>query len=225
MLIKTEKSSDNFDTKNDYVDALRNEEDFALVLNTTVIDDQSFSDLIVSNGSNLELKQRPSFHSTLRTPGWMINKEGAAAAILSQTGLGNPDDLLASLAAEYGRALLGHETDNTFDLAIHGVPSRSLAPVDPFLDSSPDLLDGSLLQDLLGEDLAINTILSDLDQFNTEALFAEVEPQEILRLLAPGDTAILPDRKTGLLTQREHHMISLDSYLPILGTTLDKKKD
>ena len=225
MLRETGNSSDNLDAKNNHLAAIQNKDGLSLISNPTVIGDHDFSDLIVSNGSNLRLKQRSSFHSTLRIPERITNKEVAAAATPSQTGYGNPDDLLASLAAEYRRALLGHESDNTFGLVIEALRGGSSVTVDPFLDSSPNLLKGSLLQDLLGENLAINTILSELDQFNTDTLFVEVEPQEILRLLAPDDTAILHDRRTGLVTQREHHMISLDSYLPIFGTTSDKKKD
>lgn len=211
MQKKTGNSPDNLDAKNNYMVATRNEEGLAIRSNSTVIGHHDFSDLIFSNDR--------------RDPVHIANKNGAATAALSQTGYEYPDDPIESLAAEYRRALSGHENNNTFGLAIEGVPRGSSLPGDPFLDSSPNFLKGSLLQDLLGKNLAINTILSELDQFNTEDLFVEDQPQEILRLLAPDDAAISSYRHTGLLTQREHHMISLDSHLPIFGTTSDNKKD
>ncbi len=131
-------------------------------------------------------------------------------------------DPLVALHAEYRRALTHREHDYAHQLkTVEGMQTVVPAPEDPFLDIPGRYAQGSLLNDLLGDQQNIDTILDELDAFRADQLFINDERHEILLLLASEQKSNPYYSRTALLMRQEHHLVSMDSYLSMPTTTTD----
>jgi hypothetical protein len=185
-----------------------------------------FSDLIALAGPQTVLGMLHKGPADLHAIGWSqadTDSRGAPAAANLEPALDNSDPL-AALSLEYRRALLNHERDSSYDMAAAGKRRSGPLPEDPFALYADRLAHGSLQDDLLGVK-KIDSFISEMDHFGGDALFAEESPSEILRLLAPPGAAVQLLPPTGQLSQREHHLISMDSHFHISGTTTDTNTD
>ncbi|KAF3998071.1 TagK domain-containing protein [Glaciimonas immobilis] len=133
------------------------------------------------------------------------------------------DDPLAALSKEYLETLRGGSTNRSERTTVRQNYQMAPIPQDPFSGYEEAVCSGSLLNDLLGRSASINAVLSELNHFNGDAFFSDRQPHEILSLFAPDGAPIRLTPYTGQLSQREHHMISLDSHFQIAGTVIDVK--
>lgn len=136
---------------------------------------------------------------------------------VAQTRLtGIDEDPLTGLSVEYQRALRHYERD-TQDHARADVQQRNPCLFEDPLDSKAMQRPGTLLDDLLQDKKNIDVVIAGLDQFGHATLFADEPFTEILGLLAPEGMVLPPQTSTARLTQREHHIVSMDSHFDLPG--------
>jgi hypothetical protein len=128
-------------------------------------------------------------------------------------------DALDALHAEYRTALIHRERD--YGHALRTIERAAVAaplPEDPFLDLRGRYTRGSLLNDLLGDQQCIDTVLNGMDPFGEERIFAAHARHEVLALLAPRTRTHSQFARAAQLMRREHHLISVDSHFPALSS-------
>jgi len=180
-----------------------------------------FSDLIALAGDYVEEGYGPEELLADREPLALLDHTAAArAGTPSPSDSAEEADPLATLSAEYRRALLHGERSQAHDLKAEAT-ARATAriPADPFLDAPERFAEGSLLDDLLGDKQNIDTVLAELDDFNGGQLFEQERSHEILALLAPRGLAGQHVTQTALLARQEHHLISVDSNFHLSGAS------
>ncbi|PCE31332.1 hypothetical protein BZL54_16440 [Burkholderia ubonensis subsp. mesacidophila] len=143
---------------------------------------------------------------------------GVVAPVSPDTDSGDP---LETLLAEYRRALIHRERDPAHALKEIEPPQIAVPlPPDPFLDSGR-YWTGSLLSDLLDTRQRIDFVLEGMNPFLAEQLFVDDARHDVLHLLAPAQRQRPHFSSAALLARREHHLISVDSHLPMLNTITD----
>ncbi|MGS0742977.1 TagK domain-containing protein [Glaciimonas sp. GG7] len=127
---------------------------------------------------------------------------------------------LTALAIEYQYAIKNHSQDISFSRFIQRKLKCNQLSENTFSNYYKNFLKDSSSNDLLKKSLAINVLIADMDQFDADVLLVKEQPHEILLLLAHDEVTTQKVQPQGLI-QREHHMISLDSYFYIFSTTSD----
>jgi hypothetical protein len=183
-------------------------------------DEPDFSDLIALAGP-AALDERYHDHPHGEHASLLALGRGSQGSGIELPLEADESDPLAALTAEYRQALLHHKRDYSHELKKTSVDNAPIAavPHDPFADAAARYAQGSLLDDLLGSRQNIDTVLESLDAFAADQLFEPDEQHEILALLAPGAVADPLFPQTALLARQEHHLISVDSHIPMLDTT------
>jgi hypothetical protein len=186
---------------------------------TPITDSSDFSDLIALAGSTF-LDDRYHDHPSGKHPALPALNSGhvGGAPLLLD---GDETDPLAALSTEYQQALLHHKRGYSHELKNVSDDNAPIVapPNDPFLFASERDAEGSLLEDLLGSNRNIDTVLESLDAFGAGQIFESDEQHEILALLAPGGTQNPLFPQPALLTRQEHHLITVDSHLSMLDST------
>ena len=127
-------------------------------------------------------------------------------------------DPLNSLLHAYRHALLKYERNNA-DVSVSQNKQHSVVlPEDPFMCFADKLSEGSLLEDLIGNQWQIDVMLNELDHFGADDLFMTEPRQEILCLLAPAEMSVSVQEEVAQLIRREHHMVSMDSHFHVADT-------
>ncbi|WP_454725038.1 MULTISPECIES: TagK domain-containing protein [Cupriavidus] len=181
-----------------------------------------FRDLAALAGAQADPMQHRDAAAGAPAPLLIFDEEplAGAGALLESDDDADP---LASLLAEYRRALIHRERDHDAHQlkAIERPQVAMPLPEDPFLDARGRFETGSLLGDLLGSQQNIDLVLGEMDNFRADHLFAEDDRHEILALLAPARKAGRALSQAALLARQEHHLISVDSHFPTLVARTD----
>ncbi|WP_207004222.1 TagK domain-containing protein [Trinickia mobilis] len=140
---------------------------------------------------------------------------------------GDETDPLAALSAEYQQALLHRTRGSAHELKNVSTENAPVIapPDDPFMDAPERYGEGSLLEDLLGNGRNIDAVLESLDPFGGGQVFEADEHHEILALLAPGNAPSQRFPQPAMLARQEHHLISVDSHIPMVDFTQYDEQD
>ncbi|NML34761.1 TagK domain-containing protein [Paraburkholderia sp. G-4-1-8] len=134
-------------------------------------------------------------------------------------------DPLAALTLEYRRALLSQQNGNAHELktaTADGTGPVVRVPHDTFADLTNRSQPEASVVDLLTQGKNVDTLLDSLDTFGAGQIFEANPTHEILSLLAPRGLSARRASPTAQLARAEHHMVSVDSYMPMPNSIEDE---
>ncbi|MCC8395699.1 TagK domain-containing protein [Paraburkholderia sp. MMS20-SJTR3] len=154
-----------------------------------------------------------------------LEQGGLDSESLRVTEYPDETDPLSALTLEYRRALLSQRSDNAHQLKT--TTAEGTGPVirvshDTFAELTSHSHPEASVVDLLTEGKTVDTLLESLDTFGAEQIFEANQTHEILALLAPHGLSARRPGPTAQLARAEHHMVSVDSYMPMPNSIEDE---
>lgn len=178
-----------------------------------------FSDLIALAGVHVYDQM---YHNAPGDDGLLTGHFGAGLPGAAHSEL-PPDagtiDPLAALSNEYWEALLDRQHGLTHELRKAAASTMSLPPPPPGPFDDAEAPARSSLLEVLIQGRTIDSVLDELDAFDSHHLFEADRQHEVLALFAPDDTLSQRIRPTAQLAREEHHLMTVDSHLPMLHST------